>query len=291
MKIYRSLIKRTLLYAIVLSVLATSSPVVITAAAPDQASHKVTELVTRNTATKVQPIVFVPKNLIADSSYLSAVNNTMKELSEWYGAQLGGTTFNYAPAIQVIGQYELRHYCPKTIRDTQCVQVPGQIGADPNDINNVLADLSAQGYSIHYNTIFLIFWVGGYGYAAGSKWSDTSGMAAVGDWALDGIAGKYEAGTATSHCEESSMAWLICTKNAQIGAVGHELGHAFDLPHPSDDGSQPGDPNYWRSTIMAVFWDYPDVVLIDSPTNPEKTTLLQHPFFWAYNTFFPVYAR
>jgi hypothetical protein len=104
----------------------------------------------------------------------------------------------------------------------------------------------------------------------------------VGDWALDGLAGKYENGTATSRCSDSSSASVICKKDAQVGTVAHELGHAFGLPHPTDDGTQSGDPNYWLSTLMAVSWDFPNVVLIDSIANPEKTLLFQHPFFWLF---------
>lgn len=253
-------------------------------AVPGRDSPILSTVVSANPATKVQPILFVPNNLTADSAYLLAIDDAMEELSVWYGTQLGGKTFNYVSAVEVTGQHELRHYCPKTITDAQCIQIPGELGADPWDIYNVLDDLNSQGYPVQGNTILAIFWVGGYGYAAGSE----SGWTAVGDWTLDGIAGKYEAGTATSNCDDSSLAWLICTKNAQTGTAGHELGHAFGLPHPTDDGSQPGEPNYWLSTIMAVPWDYPDVVLIDSVANPEKSTLLRHPFFWAYSIFLPV---
>lgn len=244
-----------------------------------------------NRATKVQPILFVPSSLSADPVYLASIDAALAAINAWYASQLEGRTFNYIPAVQVIGQHELQYYCPKTTVATQCIQVPGQVGADPGDIFNVLADLEGQGYPIRQITILLVLWVGGYGYAAGAQYSPSSGFAALGDWALDGIAGKYESGTATSRCSDSSSAWLICTKNAQSGSVGHELGHAFGLPHPANDGTQSGDPNYWLSTIMSVFWDFPNVVLIDSPTNAEKTTLRQHLFFWPYNLFLPMVRR
>ena len=239
-----------------------------------------------NTIKKVQPILFVPNNLVADPIYIPSINESLEITKAWYASQLGGKTFNFAPAQVVIGLHELKYYCPKTISDVQCIQIPGEVGADPGDINNVLDDMASQGYSIQQDTIILVFWVGGYGYAGGAQFPSLTGFAAVGDWALDGIAGKYEDGTATSHCSDSSFAWLICNKNSQIGTVAHELGHAFGLPHPTDDGTQQGDPDYWLSTLMAVSWDFPNVVLIDSPINPEKTRLLQNPFFWVFVTTF-----
>jgi hypothetical protein len=63
------------------------------------------------------------------------------------------------------------------------------------------------------------------------------------------------------------------------------------LPHPLDDGSQSGDPNYWLSTIMAVFWDYPDMALINSSANPEKITLLHSPFFLSEKQYIPLVHR
>ena len=228
---------------------------------------------------KVSPILFVPNNLTSDPSYLPMIDEALSRISLWYGSQLNCRTFNYNAAQMVIGTHELRYYCPNTVDDNQCIQIPGELGADPGDIYRVLDDLHNQGYRIQTGVIQAIFWVGGYGYAAGSKYSDSSGYAAFGDWALDGIAGKYEEGTSTSNCDDSAWAWLICTKDAQTGTVAHELGHSFGLPHPTDDGSLPGDPNYWLSTIMAVSWDFPNVVLIDSTVNPEKTLLFQHPFF------------
>lgn len=277
---------KVLLFSVLIFVLSRNS---VQLSASFQSNQQKTPYSQLGTAenTRIQPVLFVPNNLIADPASLTAIDETMQVLRSWYASQLRAKTFNVLPAVEVAGQYELKHYCPNTTVDTQCIQVPGQIGADPGDIYFVLDDLSAQGYPIEENVILVIFWVGGYGYAGGSKWSNRSGMAAMGDWALDGILEKYELGTSTSNCHHSSSAAVICRKNAQIGTVGHELAHAFGLPHPTNDNSQPGDPNYWLSTIMAVPWDFPNVVLIDSSTNPEKTTLVNHAFFESIDTFLP----
>jgi hypothetical protein len=233
---------------------------------------------------KVVPVLFVPKNLQADPSYKNAIDDSLTIVSSWYAGQLAGRTFDYEPVQTVIGTYNLNHYCPKTTVSTQCIQVPGQKGADSGDINNVIGDLATKGYSINSTVVLLIFWVGGYGYAGGAQVSPSSGVAAVGDWALDGIAGKYETGTATSRCSDSPSAAAFCRKTAQLGSIGHELGHAFGLPHPTDDGKSPDDPNFWLTSIMGAFGDFPRVRFIDTPTNPERTKLLQHPFFQSVRT-------
>jgi hypothetical protein len=225
---------------------------------------------------KVNPILFVPKNLTADPLYLPAIDQAMLAVSRWYGRELNCHSFNFISAAEVIGQHDLVYYCPKTISETQCIQIPGELGADPGDIYRVINDLNRQGYRINTGTILMIFWVGGYGYAAGSKWSPSSGYAAVGDWNLEGISGISDGVSLGQLCKQTHS---HCARGH--GTIAHELGHAFGLPHPTDDGTQPGDPDYWFETVMWAWWNFPTVGLIDSDANPEKSILLAHSFFQA----------
>src|SRR6185436_1987349 len=106
-------------------------------AAPAASNESSVRTIT-NPTTRVQPILFIPNNLTADAAYLPAINASLATLSAWYASQLGGRTFNYVPAQAVIGKHELSYYCPKTTNTSQCIQVPGELGADPGDIFTVL---------------------------------------------------------------------------------------------------------------------------------------------------------
>lgn len=229
----------------------------------------------------VQPILFVPNNLSADPSYLPAMNETLATLRGWYARQLGGPTFDVSPAHAVTGKQPLRFYCPSTTSDTHCVQTPGQLGPNPDDVYSVLTDLAGQGYSVNQSTTLLVFWVGGYRYGVGVSYLSGGGFAAVGDWALDGIAGKYEASAALGRCSDAPNADVICRKTAQTGTVGQHLGSAFGLRRSVDDGRPAHDPNYWLGSLMVDASSFPDVILLDSPANPEKATLLRSAFFQA----------
>jgi hypothetical protein len=240
------------------------------AASPSRGEPAVTNVVV--------PILFVPHNRAVDPEWAPAIDASLSEIRAWYAAQLGGPTFSAIPVKTILGKHDVSFYCPNTKVETQCIQIPGEAGADVGDIYNVLNELATYGYSFQETDILLVFWVGGYGYAAGAKTSATSGFAALGDWTIDCVAVKYEAGMATSRCSDSVFAFVFCTRNASLGAVAHELGHAFGLQHSVDDGRSPDDPNYWYRSVMRIPWEFPNS-LLDSPANPEKQILLQSPFF------------
>jgi hypothetical protein len=224
-------------------------------------------------------VLFVPKNLKASPSDLEAIDRTLDVIQKWYADQLEGRTFRYEKTVEVQGNRELRWYCPETIVEDQCIQVPGVLGAEPRNIWRVFNDLAEQNYRMTPSRILLVFWVGGYGYAAGSQSADGGGFAAVGDWTIQGILGNYETlGRDAGRCGDSPGAHAYCTWNASIGSIAHELGHAFGLPHPWDDGTGQEDPNWWLSSLMSVHWDFPNVVLLDSDSNPEKEVLRNNPF-------------
>lgn len=226
----------------------------------------------------VMPILFVPKNLSAHPDDVSNIRNALKVTQDFYAKHLGGKTFQYSDVTVIYGGNDLRSYCPKTIRDNQCVQDPGKLGADPGDIYNVLMDIEWQRPDmVRSGIIPVVFWVGGYGYAGGVSSGPYTGMAALGDWILDSIGGRYSQGTDTGGCRESPFAYAFCRDNPS--AVIHELGHAFGLPHPKDDGTPPGDPNHWTKSIMDSC-EWPDCTLLDTPGNPEKQTALQSPFMY-----------
>ncbi len=221
----------------------------------------------------IQPILFVPAGLRADPSYPPAIDSGLLAIAAWFARELDGQTIQPLPVRTVAGRYPLARYCPKTIDASQCIQVPGQLGADPGDGYNVLRELAADGYGIKPGVILLVFWVGGYGYAGGFQSSPGSGAAILADWALSGISG---ARVAENRCADASVD--PCLRGRALGATAHELGHALGLPHPTDDGRLSSDPDWFlRSVMSSAMWDFPSATFIDSPTNPERTTLAANP--------------
>lgn len=226
----------------------------------------------------VKPILFVPKNLSQHGDDINNINDAMMQVQHFYAEQLDGVTFKYDKAVLIRGQKNLKFYCPKTIIEIQCIQDPGKIGADPGDIYNVIDDIKVQDPSFFRDgQAIVIFWVGGYGYAGGVQTTSTAGFAAVGDWELDSIGGRYGKGTDTSGCHDSPFAVAYCKDNPL--AVIHELGHVFGLPHPAIDNTKQGDPNFWTLSAMDGC-EWPVCKFLDSNTNPEKQTLLKSPFIY-----------
>lgn len=233
-----------------------------------------------NLARTIVPVLFVPSDRVADPGYMTAISETMVTVQNWYTVQLGGATFNFAAPRLIQGQFPTLHYCPTKQKNGKCTQQAEGDWVSPESVDAVMSDLSRQGIRAEAGTILLIFWHGGGNSAQGTVTSPTSGHVLMGDWALEGISGKFEQGTSTSGCTTSQFASAFCKKNAQIGSVAHELAHAFDIPHPQDDDRVPTDPQFWFKSVMQAPWDWPTVVFLDNPANPEKARLRRSPFFW-----------
>ena len=56
-----------------------------------------------------------------------------------------------------------------------------------------------------------------------------------------------------------------------IGALGHELGHAFNLPHP--DGYPDTTAQDWEETLIGNHWNYPNTGFLDEDRAILSTSL------------------
>ena len=56
-----------------------------------------------------------------------------------------------------------------------------------------------------------------------------------------------------------------------VGALGHELGHAFGLPHPDAYGYPDGSMQ-WSQTLIGKHWNYPNTGLLNEDRNILATS-------------------
>jgi hypothetical protein len=107
----------------------------------------------------------------------------------------------------------------------------------------VLSELSSRGYPIwQAQTVFQV-WVDGAGrWAGGSTFHDWAGVSML------GAEGFIQVGCVPTHPSN----WP-CTP---AGAMAHEIGHAFGMPHPDTAGAWPAG-NLNDYTVMGSQWNFP----------------------------------
>jgi hypothetical protein len=209
----------------------------------------------------VVPIFFVPRDWSVSSTEViteaSAIESALQEIRDYYRTKLGGRTFVLNPLqrVQANGFKEAYGitWTPGGNIYTDGIQVGGTFeGA-------VVSELHGRGYPTppaqnESGYSAMLFVKGAGGWAGGRELSSADGgWAIVGDWAIDSLQG-------APAVAEGNYWWS--GRRKQSGAVAHELGHSFMLPHPPA-GSE-------STTIMGNWWDYPTIGFSDS----DKTTLL-----------------
>lgn len=197
----------------------------------------------------VVPILFSPTDWDVNDAEVqdeaAALRTAMVELQQAFGQALGGPTFrlNDLQVVQGFGAKE----------DYGIHWNGGDIYTDGVElVGNVEAAIVQELYSRGFPTppgqdedgySVLIFVKGAGGWAVGRELvPGDGGWGFLGDWAIDSIQGDIP---------EGDYWWS--GRRLQIGAVGHELGHVFGLPHPDFYG---GD---WSTTFMGEWWNYPNL--------------------------------
>lgn len=206
----------------------------------------------------VVPIFFVPRDWSISSTEViaeaSAIESAMQEIRDYYKTKLGGRTFvlDALQRVQANGFKEAYGitWTPGGNIYTDGIQVAGSFeGA-------VVSELYGRGYPTppaqnESGYSAMVFVKGAGGWAGGRELSaGDGGWAIVGDWAIDSLQGAPEVA-------ENTYWWS--GRRKQSGAVAHELGHSFMLPHPPA-GSE-------STTIMGNWWDYPTIGFSSSDTN------------------------
>jgi hypothetical protein len=221
-----------------------------------------TELAT--STPKVNLVYLVPKDKVVSQNYASSMNTAIASLSRWYSGQMPNhkTFQSSVPAVIVVPLPHDASYYANNARPAIFTQFWDNVLGDAlpltggrfNDPQNIWA------YYIDADPICNE--CGGCG---------TSGVLLVSANDLRGLAGETD--KFTDPCTPANKPYPY-PPNRWIGGLGHELGHAFGLPHPP--GCETGDKSCDSSALMWVgYASYPNTHLRDE----EKATLIKSPFF------------
>jgi hypothetical protein len=209
---------------------------------------------------KVNVVYLVPSDRVVRQDYASALSNAIRSLRDWYGKQMPlQRTFDIAdPAVHVVSLSNPAAWYAENPRAALFTQFWENVlsdafaltGGDFNDPQNIWA------YYIDADPA--CGQCGGCG---------TSGVLVIGANDLRGFTGQPWQPTCPGDFDTGGPARFI-------GGLGHELGHAFGLPHPPgcDQGSAECDH---AALMWNGFRQYPDTYLrVD-----EIAVLNRSPFF------------
>jgi hypothetical protein len=194
----------------------------------------------------VRVVYLVSKDREVRTNYLQAVEHAIRELQGWYARQLNGPTFKlHNPVIEVAHSSQPADWF---------YSHPNGDNKDDWGFNNTLAEASRL-LGARYNDPHYIWAI--YSDGPGNKGRGGSGVTCLPEDDLLGLIGKHPT-------QKDPARW--------VGGLGHELGHAFGLPHP-DDTERDADAIMWAG----FYGKYPDKAYL---TEPDKKILLRSPFFF-----------
>ncbi|MBI3036353.1 hypothetical protein HYY73_01155 [Candidatus Woesearchaeota archaeon] len=235
---------------------------------------------TADTSYKVQPVIFFPTDYANDQDMVNYLKDKFEEIRQFYLTK-AGTTFTMLQPQVVSGDHSHEWYW--------CVD--NQAGCVKNNFEaSIIDELKRKGFPVEpdwnkfpANRVTWVAAFGGGGYAGGRFYPTGGGLAIVGDAGIyaakDGncnrVLDKYFTTDNPPNAKDSCKnSWLPSGKaeGFGIGALGHELGHALNLPHP--DGYSGTTAADWEKTLIGYHWNYPNTGLLEQ----DKARLAQSPF-------------
>ena len=203
----------------------------------------------RTDLRRVRVIYLVSHDRTENAEYTAAIDYAVRDLQKWYAKQLDGPTFRLSdPVVEVV----------KSERPANWFYGNPNGGDKDNwGYNNTLDEAKRLCNAKLDDPKFV--WVV-YSDGPGNKGRGRSGVTCLPQDDLLGLVGKHP-------IQKDKPRW--------IAGLGHELGHAFGLPHPSDT-TKHADALMWTG----IYGKYPNQTYL---TDEDKRMLLRSPFFYHKN--------
>ena len=204
------------------------------------------------TAPSVRVLYLIPTDRTFRTDYASAIAAALPDLQTWFAGQLGGRTFQLTGSLPQTCQ--LPHASAYYVEDSW---------------NKVHSDVQACAPVTYASpTVVWVLYVDivhGCN-APGRLGAGTAGLTMLPRQDMDGLIG-------APYFDDCGNQWTL-PPSRYVGGLGHEMGHAFGLPHPPgcDAGLNTCD---YGALMWAGYAAYPNTYLRAA----EKTALLNSPFF------------
>ena len=194
----------------------------------------------------VRVIYLVSADREENREYTAAVEHAIRDIREWYGKQLGGPTFRLSdPVVEVVKSKQNGDWFYANPNGRQ---------ADNWGFNNTLQE-ARRLLGAKFNDPDHV-WVL-YSDGPGDKGRGGNGVTCLPENDLLGLLGKHPK-------QKNKLRW--------IAGLGHEIGHAFGLPHPADT-KKDADAIMWTG----IYGKYPDNTYL---TESDKKILSRSRFFF-----------
>jgi hypothetical protein len=215
----------------------------------------------------VHVLYFRAKDDPVDQTLLAAFERGLEDVRRWYGQQVG-KTFRREALVEVVGRKTIAEYCGELI----CQPASEWVAA----FHAVVGELEERGY-VNRDDPHSVYLIAVQTYEISSSLGDPGGAWFSSDGGGVATLGHRELRDIAADCQDDCYA-----RNRALGILAHEMGHAFNLPHPHEDlysgGSDPCD-EYCDQTVMWAYPRYPQVGLLDLPEHPEIDALRRNPIF------------